>query len=278
MLFAILALSRENVSSQASRCYLGYHDGHRSQFEPVREGPGAQISVPLDCSRFTELYDAQSATSYEICGGACSHPNGWAPACHINCVRLVEGRIRECLQATAYTFEPTRAQQESRDRWLLDTLVSKWARMRPDPHGQILNLRILPVELRWKIAEHLLREYSTARVSALQPTEQTQTISISKAIWARFVAFEGITYVASLSNSRRDDKDQLIHTPTPQHADHDIYLCQDHLGILQVVFSHSEKPLTVSERRTAWWSSFRASTDCLKARMDVSPLATIELA
>lgn len=220
----------------------------------------------------------QSRTTYEICSGSCPHPDGWAPACHSDCVRLVEGRLQQCLDIMIYKFEPTQSEEKSRDRWLLASLASGWANAKPRPHEGILNMPGLPPELRLQIAEQMLREYCVARLSALPPLDNSREheISISVKVWARFVVFEGVSYIASLSNCQVYDTDRLVHNPTPQQADYSIYLRQDHLGILQVILNPFEKPLVSSKRRGTWWTSFRTKTNCLKARTDVSFLPTID--
>lgn len=211
--------------------------------------------------------------TYEICLGVCAHPGGWVPACHINCFRLTEGRFQNCLEAMAYTFEPTLPKQHLRHRWLLENLLSSWEgdETCPDNH-----LRRLPAELRWGIAEQLLPEYATAILSALQPVGDGHAVelSISAKVWARSVFVEGVQYIASLSNDPSSGG-ELIYTPTPQQILDTFYVCEDHLGIRRVVLANCEETKRMSKCSGVWWRSYKvpSTVRLLEAHTDVSSIS-----
>lgn len=229
-----------------------------------------QISAQLDCRFLADLCDSRSAATYEICHGTCAHTDGWAPACHVNCFRLTEGRFQECLEITTYTFDPTLPKQQRRHRWLLESLASRWEADKTDATKE---LRRLPPELRWRIAEQLLREYATARLSVFKSVDDGRAVefSISAKVWARFVFVEGVRYITSLLNVPSSDED-LVYVPIPQRAIDTLYVCEDQLGIRQVVFANSEETQRFSERPGVWWRSCKVSntTHLFKAHTDVS--------
>lgn len=216
----------------------------------------------------------RSAVSYEICRGACPHRDGLALGCHADCFRLIEGPIQEYLEVMVYTFEPTPSQEHSRYRWLLNDLVSRWGREGRNLPGLSWKLRGLAPELRCGIAEHLLREYSTASLSVLPLNNDNHLLEFntSTEVWARIVSIEGVTYIASLSNTQTSDKDQLLYTPIPWRAVDTIYMGENYLGIVQVVFANSEETRIISQSPGIWWRLIRVpSTDCvLKVQTDVS--------
>lgn len=229
-----------------------------------------QISAPLDCRFIEDLRDSRSAVTYEICRGVCVHTGGWAPACHVNCLRLTEGRFQECLKVTAYTFEPALPEQNLRCRWLLENLMSSW-----EGHETCAtkHIRRLPAELKREIAEQLLREYATARLSALRSVGggHAAEFSISTKVWARFVFVEGVRYITSLSNTPGSDED-LVHVPVSEREIDALYLREDHLGVRQVVLASSKETQRITERRGGWWRSYRVpnTVRLLRALTDVS--------
>lgn len=232
-----------------------------------------QTSSQLDCRFNADLRDSRSAVTYEICVGACVHSDGWATACHINCFRLTEGRSQNCLKAAAYTFEPTLSKQHLRHRWLLGDLLSGWQGDETCPNN---HPRRLPAELRRGIAEQLLPEYATARLSALQFVDcgEVVEISISSKVWARFVFVEGVRYIASLSNEPSSGG-KLIHIPTPQRILDTLYLCEDHLGVRRVVLANCEEAERSSECAGVWWRSYEipSTVRLLEAHTDVSSIS-----
>lgn len=287
------------LSSRCALCQFILIEGeHIIAGKRIRMPPGALLSsapltyvstVPkeggtshLVCRLNEELRDSRSAVTYEICLGGCGHRDGWAPACHINCFRLVtEGRrdIQNYLKAAAYTFEPTLSKQHLRRRRLLGNLLSRWESLSDTDEtcSNINNLlRRLPAELRWAIAEQLLPEYATARLTALPSVDHGDVveISISAKVWARFVFVEGVRYIASLSNEPSSGG-ELIYTPTPQRILDALYLCEDHLGVRRVVLANCEETERTSECSGVWWRSYKVPTTVrlLEAHTDVSSIS-----
>lgn len=218
---------------------------------------------------------------YEICRGACSHSDGWAPGCHVECLRLIGERVQENLDVMKYSFKPTSSTQQLRYSWLLNDVVSMGVKDKTDVADETRKLlRGLAPELRYWIAEQLLREYATARLSILRPSDHNHlhNFSTSTAVWARPVRFEGMTYIASLSNERVDGQtQQLIYAPAAQRDIDTVYLCEDHLGILQVIFGNSRQTPKITQRLDVWWRSLQLPSDCLlQGKTDVSPIFTID--
>lgn len=234
---------------------------------------GAQTSQEFNYSSSAELHDVQSEVTYEVCDGACPHIDGWAPGCHVDCSRLVGERIQECLQVVAYTFEPRSPRQRSRKLWLRNHLLASWEKVTSDVPREVHNLRGIPIELRQQIAGQLLCEYSTAKLNALQlpNADYIQKFSVHQRIWAHFVRFEGTAYIASLSNIP-NDKHQLIYDHHIQQAVDTIYVREDHLGIIEVIFASSREILAICEHPDVWWRLIRLPriSYILEGQTDVS--------
>ncbi|KAH8745091.1 hypothetical protein F5883DRAFT_376670, partial [Diaporthe sp. PMI_573] len=66
-----------------------------------------------------------------------------------------------------------------------------------------------------------------------------------------------VHYIASLSNTKSDDEDNLIYTPTPQREVDTMNLMENHLGVPRILISHSREKLMVAKRPNIWWRSFK---------------------
>lgn len=260
---------RESVclSSQCGLCQFALLQG-----ELIMAIPGdGQPTAPMKCLFLTCLPDAESGVDYQVCHAFCSHDDGWAQACHVNCFRLVGARFRECLEVNVYSFQPTAYQQKGRRQWLLGNLLRSWE---DDRTHATKNIRHLPPELREDIAEQLLREYATVILGALHPVDKARHIefSISSDVWARFALVEGVKYVTSLSNTPSSDAIRILALKSQKYAIDTLYLCEDHLGVLQVVLSNGNKTQNTTQRPGVWWRSAKIpeSIRLLQGHVDVS--------
>lgn len=252
---------------------------HRLRCVVLEDG---QTSAHLGCRVERDLRDPRPGVKavYQICGGVCRHEGGWVPACHVGCIRLAEGMHQACLGVMAYIFEPTLSDQQARHQRLLHGLVSGWEADESSRKAQALHLHRLPCELKWDIAKHLLREYATTRLLVfLRSTHGSHVddFSISAEVWARHVLVEGVRYIASLSNVKTSDRDRPIRRPATQSSIDTIYLCEDHLGLRQVILACSTEALRIAKRPGVWWRSYRVPTavNMLKAHTDVSSMSAM---
>lgn len=133
-------------------------------------------------------------------------------------------------------------------------------------------MRRLPRELRWGVAEQLLCEYATVQLSVLhiEPASVNKFTPTSR-VWARFVLFEGVKYLESLSNICDGGKGE-VELKTSQRIVDTLYVCQDHLGILEVIIANSVEVPKIAPRPGVWWTSFKTPNCPLKAQSDVCSL------
>ena len=77
-------------------------------------------------------------------------------------------------------------------------------------------------------------------------------------MWARYVMFDGVAYVAELSNLRFPKGVTAVPVPRTSKID-TLYVAQDHLGIRRVMFGSSEEAPRASPEPGLWWwtSSFQ---------------------
>ncbi|KAI8959431.1 hypothetical protein F5Y11DRAFT_368065 [Daldinia sp. FL1419] len=185
--------------------------------------------------------------------------------CDLECVKFLVFKPRGFLQATAYAFEPSFYERQRRFAWLRLQLASHINLPRP----------YLPMELRNEIAQYLLREYSITRAAKNWLTFRVPIdiyVDISTKIWARYIEFEGIKYLATLSNKPCDDGILLIGNSISEI--HNIYISEDHLGIRQIYFTYPTHA-SITPSSGIWWRTLprpysdvklHGKTDGLKLR------------
>ena len=78
-------------------------------------------------------------------------------------------------------------------------------------------------------------------------------VSVSSNIWARYVKFEGVEYVAALANEPDKEFASLLHAEQPGKTVDVVYVAEDHLGIRQLLFGNSTEAPSVKERSGIWW-------------------------
>ncbi|KAJ4328448.1 hypothetical protein N0V84_001132 [Fusarium piperis] len=180
-------------------------------------------------------------------------------ACHGECLKAIPPpRIPKVLQQAAYTFVPSKAVRKRRENWFISKTT----------HVVSTSVKWLPPEVSINIAKQcssaLALSYaeSLAESVAMLATRQKPIfIAIAKyPMWARYVLFDGVAYVAELSNLRFPKGVTAILVPRTSKID-TLYVAQDHLGIRRVMFGNSEKAPQVSPEPGLWWwaSSFHPS-------------------
>ncbi|KAI1207663.1 uncharacterized protein F4807DRAFT_434089 [Annulohypoxylon truncatum] len=187
--------------------------------------------------------------TYTQCHRACRHHGengGLAVACHSECIKFLPHQSWKFSQALLYSFEPPFSQEKRRVAWLRSSLIS--------------NLKMpcdLPYEIKSNIAQNLLREYAVVKarscwVDAREFQKSTDLcINPSKTVWARYIEFEGVKYIASITNEPSDGHETLFKPSSSSRVDY-VYISEDHLGIRQMVFSPSQAP-TVPPLPGIWW-------------------------
>lgn len=189
--------------------------------------------------------------------GTCQHRSR-VIRCHATCggpvVAASSSSHTALLKVLAYTCEPLPSEPARRMRWLRQRFVSSLENAKPR----------LPLETRLEIAEllqgnDLHRLVMAPRIHTLLEGVQSDTfqVTMSAEIWARFVSFEGIRYISSLSNSRGDHHSQSIYSPDPSEDVNVVYVAETQLGVTQIVFSNSSRASVFEDGNGHWWKVIR---------------------
>lgn len=207
---------------------------------------------------------------YSRCPGACPFDER-VEGCHAECTEFVSSLDSRTalLKATSHQYEPLLARDERRTLWL----HSRWS--------SILGTTTpLPVELCNQIARYCLRQFAIVYAQAsLEKTPHSVTTKVSTLgkIWARYTIFEGVKYIASLSNEKPDTDGidvALIHDTDTIHVSTCIYIAEDHLGIRHIVLvPSSETPIFQTVVNGIWWRKLEipSSSPVFSTVTDVSP-------
>ncbi|KAK2030810.1 hypothetical protein LX32DRAFT_637868 [Colletotrichum zoysiae] len=191
---------------------------------------------------------------FKRCVRDCSHEDGFAIGCHAACVKHVPSTSRTwLLEVLAYQYEPSPSEIARRVQWMNLRLASTTPILRhAKPH--------LPQELRLQVAAHLLRgtalhRYAVAYANTLQRNKGSGDpfIRLSAEIWARYIDFEGVRYIASLANSSDDHHTEYIFRPDPTQNIASIYIAENFLGITQILFFTALPVPVVEKRQDLWW-------------------------
>lgn len=200
-----------------------------------------------------------SGVSFAQCIGTCSHRNGRAIGCHAMCGNYVPSTLRTSfLKVLAYQYEPSPAEITTRVGWIYSQWASGpiWKHLKP----------YLPQELRLHVAGHLplqgtiLHRYAAAHTYSMLPKNikcGNSRIRISAGIWASFTNFEGGWYISSLSNTRDEYHTDPVFTPNPSHSVDTIYIAENYLGVVRVLFCSSVQTPTMERRQGLWWRIVR---------------------
>lgn len=105
------------------------------------------------------------------------------------------------------------------------------------------------------ITQYCVREHAAlnAQIQFLSKPSRNFDISTSAQIWASYVEFEGVDYIASLTNGAGHMSASRIYVPQPGHPCDTIYVAEDHLGIRQLLFCSSTEVPEVRKRPGIWW-------------------------
>ncbi|KAH6880807.1 hypothetical protein B0T10DRAFT_143411 [Thelonectria olida] len=196
-----------------------------------------------------EVFLACNAT----CLDECLHETSTI-ACHSNCIKLkpTGDALFGLIRALASQFNPPRAYDEVRKKWLSDKLAA--------------NLKLpffLPPELRIRTAQGLVQEYSTALTSSLPFTDEPlpYNVGVYEDIWATYVEIDGIKYVSALTSQRHSALSanaQLL--PSSTEPVQRIHICEDHLGIRKLVFSATDEYPVADPIPGVWWKTMPVPT------------------
>ncbi|KAJ0168376.1 hypothetical protein CTA2_6732 [Colletotrichum tanaceti] len=195
--------------------------------------------------------------SYTQCVGACLHSEGQAVGCHVECVNQVPTQqLSAVLEALTYSYEPARSETNRRTTWLHQTFSSLLG-----SHVFSKKPYTLPPELLSQITAYCYSsfaiEYAMARLALASDTKaddaRTIFLDTSRQIWARLSSFEGVDYIASLSNASDDLHTELIFKPDALRSPSSIHTAENHLGVRKIIFHYSKTSPEVEQCDGLWW-------------------------
>lgn len=178
--------------------------------------------------------------------------------CHADCLarehRLPPPRAR--FQAMAYNYYASPADVARRERWL------RMVRVAPALHRMLARRFDLPLEVCEAIAEHCcVRVWAAAesrafwdRYAAVAGQEGGE-FDISRDLWASHVEFEGVRYIAHLTNEhpRQGSSYSLIHSPVPGMEIDTLYMAEDYFGVRELHFVSSLAVPALAPKPGVWW-------------------------
>lgn len=211
--------------------------------------------------------------AFEQCLGACPHLGGRAKGCHTSCANYVPITLRALLlKVLAYQYEPSPHELARRMRWLRLQVTSLLRHAKPH----------LPQEICSQIADYSLQDTALHQYAVMQtrtlPIDRkndSSRVRASVEIWAHFVDFEGVQYIASLSNTRDDYHAESVFRPIATQAVDCVYVAQNYLGVMRVLFCSSTQPPALDRHQGLWWKIIPLRREMvLVTKTDVSALAT----
>ncbi|RSL95040.1 hypothetical protein CDV31_014054 [Fusarium ambrosium] len=179
-------------------------------------------------------------------------------ALHKNCRRLISPiSVQGLLKVLTPSFEPLPIHEKHRLKWACESLAGRltsWASKAGEKGRELAG----HTNVMLMIAEYLLPEYLTLDAEkSLQPEEIAGPFSIaSEPVWGSFNDFQGVRYVRSLSNQKDPLHDAAIYNPRDGQIADVVYMAQDCLGVVKVIFAHSSEPIEVDEIPGVWWRTF----------------------
>ncbi|KAL2676617.1 hypothetical protein Neosp_010381 [[Neocosmospora] mangrovei] len=159
--------------------------------------------------------------------------------CHGECLEAITpSRIPEVLQRAACTFVPSKVVRKRRENWL----IAKTAQV------VSTSVKWLPPEVSIDIAQQCSSALALSHAESLAESVASMTTHrkpmvmamVKYPIWARYVMFDGVAYVAELSNLRFPKGVMAVPVPRTSKID-TLYVAQDHLGIRRVMLGNSEE-------------------------------------
>ncbi|KAJ0159919.1 hypothetical protein CTA2_8892 [Colletotrichum tanaceti] len=197
----------------------------------------------------------ESGATYINCVGACLHLNGQVTGCHSICADFkLKATITSCLRVLAHQYEPLPCETAMRMRWLR-TRFSSTVLLPTRPR--------LPQELRLQIAAEFLRDAADASRFAMAQTRhlpsdmqmETRRVHVSADIWASFVEYEGVRYLASVRNGSDNIHKWPIYQVDPAGPVCSVvHVAENYLGIRKLLFCRSARDTPLMTRQPGlWW-------------------------
>lgn len=218
----------------------------------------AELSRPYEHSIAGFIDDALDI-EYVQCFTWCLHDEQRV-GCHVDCIGIAsDATLSKILEVTALAFEPPLIVDKRRIRWFKERLAG----VLETATRHVLHL---PEEVRHNIASWALDSYTTRRRLATDCANKrcaevtnvvSSSIDTSKMIYAKYVEFEGVQYIACLANAASDEKDVLLFDPTLPSSTDSLYVASDHLGVRQILFADSSEQGTIQQAADVWWKAVK---------------------
>ncbi|TFB04218.1 hypothetical protein CCMA1212_004128 [Trichoderma ghanense] len=191
---------------------------------------------------------------------------------HVGCLEvagLEDGpQLIRFVDAMKYQRLPSLLQKVLRRRQLLTCLSTELSE-----HFALQGTN-LPLELWHKVAAHLLPHYAAANARSLWRRTEPEVVRLTEEVWCKYLEFEGIRYVARLSNTPSDGCWELAYRPSGETIKY-LFTRENHFGVMDLRFSAMPNLRQVEETPGIWWRracitdadvALRARSDGLKFR------------
>ncbi|TQN72734.1 hypothetical protein CSHISOI_02737 [Colletotrichum shisoi] len=221
---------------------------------------GAELSQSFENSLMGFVDTAQDIEFIQ-CFTKCHHDEQ-RDGCHADCIAISSNAtLHTVLKATAPAFEPPMIVEKRRIRWF----TLRLAGILETATRHVLHL---PEDVRHNIASWALDSHTTRRRLAIDysnkicagRTSVVRSVKISEKIYARHVEFEGVQYIACLTNAASNEKDVLLFDPTLPSSIDSLYVASDHLGVRQISFADSSEQGTIQQAADVWWRAVKLET------------------
>ncbi|KAF6798088.1 hypothetical protein CMUS01_15756 [Colletotrichum musicola] len=233
------------------------------------------ISQPFICRSFVPR-DGSLGIRYVICPYEHKICNGTEPrvGCHVHCIENTPlHRLSRALELSALEFDFLNDYDCFRIPWLksrLSRILETATR----------HLPYLPEELLQIIADYTVVDYTIHHLLATEYVNEIcaegkpgmSSVKTSEKIYARHVNFEGVQYLAYLTNEASDDRDMLLFDPILPTTIDTLYIANDALGIRRLLFADSSQKCTVEKEVNVWWrkAKLRRLGGLVRCNSDVS--------
>lgn len=232
-----------------------------------RDGTQRSQSYLYSIMGFT---DSSQGIEYVQCRGTCYHTEKRL-GCHVDCDNIISPKnFTQIVEVTAPDFEPPPIADKQRLRWLrfwLTSILRTTTKYR------------LPLEICTDVAAGVLDKQYGRRLAVwyadtrcAETKKDVSRVSTSEKIYIRHTYFEGVQYVAGLTNRAHDSRDSLVFDPDSQTPTHYVHVANDHLGIRALLLGGFSGDFAIEKKPDVWWKTVSLTMlgSFIQAQSDVS--------
>ncbi|KAL0929570.1 uncharacterized protein CTRU02_215469 [Colletotrichum truncatum] len=252
----------------------------------IQHGDSIVAVRPLDSERsqpykhsIVGFTDSDPDMEFFECCGRCHHDEQRV-GYHVECISgISNATLSKILETTASAYDPPVIAQQRRIRWF----QSRLATILKTATRHILHLpeEVRNIIAKWALDSRITRhrlatDYAIKRCTGeMGVVSSGLSVKICEKIYARYVDFEGVQYIAYLTNTASDERDIILFDPSSPTSIDSLYISSDHLGVRQLLFACSSEQCTIEQAVGIWWRTvkleslgglIRSRSDGLKLR------------